>query len=265
MRKDGEIRWVESYSTRIDYEGSSAVQTLIVDVTDRIESEREVSSAKDRALLYLDIMGHDLTQQLQVILNSAALLKNSTEETRKESFLRVIADAVRRCSRMIEEAKSTEQLLSVPLQERSLGSAVGLCVEALSNRTDNVNFEMKIKVAESPIWADNYLELLLTQLLVNAVEHNPKSDKRVWVELAETDTEYVVTVADNGRGIPDSVKEGLFDMSRRYGGLGLHTANQIAEKYHGSIEVLDRVPGDHSQGAEFRIRLPKHFRPKGSE
>lgn len=262
VRKDGELRWVESYSTKIDYEGSSAVQTLTVDITDRVQSEHELSSAKDRALLYLDIMGHDLAQQLQVILNSAALLKNATDESQKESFLRVIGDAVRRCSRMIEEAKSTEQLQSVPLRRRSLGAAVGLCVEALSDRTDNVNFEMKIKVVDSAVWADEYLEFLLTQVIVNAIEHNPGDDKRVWVELSETDTGYTVSIADNGKGIPDSVKKGLLDMSRRFGGLGLHTANQIAEKYRGRIEIQDRVKGDHTQGTEFRIWLPKYSEVK---
>ncbi len=257
VRKDGVVRWVESFSTRIDYEGSPAVQTLFVDVTDRTEAERELGIAKDRALLYLDIMGHDLAQQLQVILNSAALLRTATEDSQKDSFLRIIGDAVRRCSRMIEEAKSTEQLLSVPLQRRSLGAAVGLCVEALSNRTEDVNFEMKIKVVDSDVFADEYLELLLTQIIINAIEHNPNANKRVWVELSETAGGYVVSVADNGPGIPDSLKASLFDMSRRFGGLGLHTVSQIVEKYRGKVEIRDRVSGDSAKGADFRVFLPR--------
>jgi signal transduction histidine kinase len=68
---------------------------------------------------------------------------------------------------------------------------------------------------------------------------------------------YEVSIADNGIGIPDAVKASLFDTSRRFGGLGLHTARYIVEKYNGRIEVHDRVNGNPGQGAEFRIWIPK--------
>ncbi|NHI89750.1 MAG: PAS domain S-box protein, partial [Candidatus Thorarchaeota archaeon] len=55
IQKDGEIRWVESYTSRVEYAGTSAIQTVIMDITDRREGERELRVAKDRALLYLDL------------------------------------------------------------------------------------------------------------------------------------------------------------------------------------------------------------------
>ena len=110
IRKSGDIRWVESFTSRVEYGGTSAIQTVIVDITERRESERELRVAKDRALLYLDLMGHDLTQQLQVILNSAALMNSAVDETNKDSFMKVIGEAVRRSSRIIEEAKATDGL-----------------------------------------------------------------------------------------------------------------------------------------------------------
>ena len=93
--------------------------------------------------------------------------------------------------------------------------------------------------------------------MMNAIEHNPNVEKKVWVDLKEDETGYIVSIADNGKGIPDAVKAGLFDTSRRFGGLGLHTANYIVEKYNGRIEVHDRVRGDSTQGAEFQIWIPK--------
>ncbi|MFW9965846.1 MAG: hypothetical protein ACFFEA_01705 [Candidatus Thorarchaeota archaeon] len=50
-----------------------------------------------------------------------------------------------------------------------------------------------------------------------------------------------------------------FDQERRYGGLGLHQAKRILAKYGGVIEVSDRVPGDYSKGALFRLWFPKHI------
>jgi PAS domain S-box-containing protein len=257
IRKGGEIRWVESFTSRVEYGGTSAVQTVIVDITDRREGERELRVAKDRALLYLDLMGHDLAQQLQVILNSAALMNSAVDETNKDSFMKVIGDSVRRCARIIEEAKATEQLLSLPIRERKLDEAIDITINALLKSSEFINFESSVSTKIAIIEADDFLELLLSNILMNAIEHNPKKDKKVWVNLSEVDEGYIVSIADNGKGVPDALKGGLFDTSRRFGGLGLHTAQFIVEKYNGYIEVVDRVPGDYSQGAEFRIWFPK--------
>jgi PAS domain S-box-containing protein len=257
IRKDGKIRWVESFTSRVEYSGTQAVQTVIIDITERRDSERGLRVATDRALLYLDLMGHDLTQQLQVILNSAALMENAVEEANKESFMRIIADSIRRCARIIEEAKATEQLLTTPMRERKLDEALEGIIKAYSSQSENVDFESSISVQNALIEADDFLELLISNIMMNAIEHNPKEDKTVWVKLTEDDMEYIVSIADNGSGIPDTVKASLFDSSRRFGGLGLHTAHYIVEKYNGRIEVHDRVIGDPGQGAEFRIWIPK--------
>jgi PAS domain S-box-containing protein len=257
IRKSGEIRWVESFTSSVEYGGTSAVQTVIVDITDRRDSERELRVAKDRALLYLDLMGHDLTQQLQVILNSAALMLSAVDESNKESFMKVIGDSVRRCARIIEEAKATEQLLSIPMRERNLDEAIEGTIKALAKSSESISFETFFSAKDVIIEADDFLELLLSNIMMNAIEHNPSKEKKVWIELSEVEFGYIISIADNGKGIPDAVKANLFNTSRRFGGLGLHTAHYIVEKYNGRIEVHDRIIGDSTQGAEFRIWIPK--------
>jgi PAS domain S-box-containing protein len=257
VRKNGEIRWVESYSSQVEYDGHPAIQTVIVDITGQRQSERELRSAKDRALLYLDLMGHDIAQQLQVILNSAALMYSATDESVKNSFYKVITDAIKRCSRIIQEANSTEQLLSVPLIERSLTQAVTTCIDAMSH-SENITFDTFIVGGDARIMADEYLELLISNILMNSVEHNVKERKKVWIRVERTGLEYMLSISDDGPGIPDATKAGIFDMSRRFGGLGLHTVNHLVEKYGGRIQLLDRVPGNYSQGLEVRIWFPEY-------
>ncbi|MGY5873609.1 MAG: PAS domain-containing sensor histidine kinase, partial [Candidatus Thorarchaeota archaeon] len=256
VRKNGEIRWVESYTSQVDYGGVPAVQTVIVDITNRRQTERELRSAKDRALLYLDLMGHDLAQQLQVILNSSALMRGATDDTRKDMFYEIINDAVKRCSRIIEEAKSTEQLLSGSLIERSLIQALTTCIAAMGSMS-SVRFVNSMIDGEALILADEYLELLISNILMNAVEHNPKEQQKVWVTVEDDGSDYIVSICDDGPGMQDTTKLGIFDMTRRFGGLGLHTANHLAEKYHGKISIGNRVPGNHNEGLCVKIQLPK--------
>jgi len=257
LRPNGEVRWVESYASTIEYGGEPAVQTVTVDVTDRHVAESEVRSAKDRATLYLDLMSHDIRNQMQVILSGAALLRDSFDDETKSSFFDVITHAVQKCSRMIEEVRATEQLIQVPLSAKNLSVSLEKCIDAFAGRSESAKFVTRYDVVDAWVMADEYLELLIMNVLLNAVEHNPKPVKRVWAVLSQEEGSYVITIADNGPGIPDSGKGVLLDKARRFGGLGLHQSNQIAEKYGGRIEVADRIKGDYSQGAEFRIVIPR--------
>lgn len=259
LRKDGEIRWAENFTNRVEYEGTPAIQTVFVDVTHAKKAEKDVRAAKDRAHLYQDLMGHDITNQLQVILNSATLMRSATEDTIKNSFLDIIEESVGRCARLIGEARATERLMLIPMEERSLNLATAGCIRAISSRV-KAEFDTSFRAQDAVVSADEYLELLISNLLMNAVEHNPREDKRVWVKLEEQEDAFILSIADNGPGITDASKAGIFDMSRRFGGLGLHQSKQITDKYGGEIQIVDRVAGDYSKGAEFKIRFPRQRR-----
>ena len=94
-------------------------------------------------------------------------------------------------------------------------------------------------------------------LLSNAAKYNEKDQKKIWVGLIESDGGYTVTVADDGSGISDAMKQNQLNPERRSGGVSIHQCVQITKKYRGKLEILDRVDGDYSQGAKFRIWLPK--------
>ena len=258
IRKDGETRWVESFTTQIEFNEIASTQIVFVDITDRRRAEREVTTEKDRATLYLDLMGHDIRNQLQVILNSATLLRTATDDGTRNSFLGVLEESVQRCSRLIEEVRATEFLLHTPPSEKSLTESMATCISALSGRSHSAKFFTTFKPEQAMVNADDFLELLLSNILMNAIEHNPKIEKKVWVTIDEDQDGYTISIGDNGPGITDSVKAGLFDMARRFGGVGLHQSHQIIDKYGGTIEVVDRVEGKPSEGAEFRLWFPRH-------
>jgi len=68
---------------------------------------------------------------------------------------------------------------------------------------------------------------------------------------------------DRGRGIPDDRKRTVFERFATGAtgvkgfGLGLSIVGTIVEKFQGRIWVEDRVRGDFSKGAVFKVMLPK--------
>jgi signal transduction histidine kinase len=111
---------------------------------------------------------------------------------------------------------------------------------------------------QAEVWADDLLSEIFANLIGNAVTFGgPDAAITIRVEdFPEEEHTVVVSVEDTGPGIPDGMKEGLFDRSRGCGeGLGLYIAGMLAARYGGRIWVEDRVPAYQENGAAFRFTL----------
>lgn len=109
-------------------------------------------------------------------------------------------------------------------------------------------------------WGDpGQLERVFKHLLVNAVRHNLPGVK-VAVCLEATPTELRVSISDNGKGIPESQRERLFDLALGAGaerqltgiGVGLCLCQQIVSAHGGKIGVESKV----GEGSRFWFTLP---------
>jgi len=103
-------------------------------------------------------------------------------------------------------------------------------------------------------------------VIENAVKHvaEDKVQLAITVSGAASDPAgfWEISVADNGPGVPDEMKEKIFDRYSKIGaekgmGLGLSLARAITEKFGGSIWVENRAPGKPAGGSVFKIAIPK--------
>ena len=258
FQKDGDMQWLEVFGRKVDFEGKSALQLIAMNATERINAEKGIETQKERAMLYLDLMRHDFRNQLQIILGSSMVLEERIKDSDNRRILDQVIDAVERCQRMISKAKVTEPLMSVPLRPIKLAPILESVVMAQMDMNPDVEIAITLKDADAIVDADKFVEQLFSNLIENAIEHNPRKERYVWVTLRKKSEGYEVVVADNGLGISESLKKEIFDVARRYGGIGLHQAKQICEKYGGTIGVRDRVPEKPDQGVEFIVWIPKN-------
>ncbi|MBN9429579.1 MAG: HAMP domain-containing histidine kinase [Burkholderiales bacterium] len=109
-----------------------------------------------------------------------------------------------------------------------------------------------------PVHADlGMIERVLSNLLDNALRYTPEGG-HIEIALAASDDSLDVTIGDTGPGIPQELREGLFQRpftvggARRDGGLGLRIVHRILE-LHGREIILLETSG---QGARFGFSLP---------
>ncbi|MHA1863615.1 MAG: MASE3 domain-containing protein [Candidatus Thorarchaeota archaeon] len=223
------------------------------------KTEAKIKAAADTALLYLDLLGHDMRNHLQAIGMSGDILKAMSKDAATDITLEIIYESVRESCKLIDKVQNTRGLITSPLYDVSLLDSLKTAIEIIQCNYEDVIIDVKSDTENAIVSADEFLVRLLVNVMENGVEHNTNKERRLCVKLGDDNEGFVISIADNGVGIPDSKKESLFDPLRRFGGLGVHQALQIVGKYNGHMSVHDRVMGDSIKGTEFLIWLPKSF------
>ena len=126
-------------------------------------------------------------------------------------------------------------------------------------RSDDIRIEVSATNAPADVWMDpRLMELAMSNLLVNATKY---ADGAVRCTLAGHDDGYVLSVEDDGRGIPEAQRDEVFkafariddSRNRKTGGygLGLAVVARVAELHGGAADVR---ASDELGGACFSIR-----------
>jgi signal transduction histidine kinase len=229
---------------------------LIPQVLKHRDDEVQLATERNLALLYLDLLGHDIRNNLQVISMSASLLTEVAENVVATGMLDNIQESVEKCNTIILKVKTTSDLPSSTLKKVSLRKIVTERCESFARENSQVVISNEILTDNAVIMGNEYIEHLLDNLLENAIEHNPRNEKFVWIKMTPNESGYTLSIADNGSGIPEDKRNTLFDMTERYGGIGLHQSKHIVEKLGGHIEIGERIEGDYTKGAVFQIFFP---------
>lgn len=107
------------------------------------------------------------------------------------------------------------------------------------------------------------LDLVLRNLIDNAVKYHDRSDGRIRVIARDAPGHLVVDVVDDGPGIPKEWHQAIFDPFKRIddeaspesSGLGLALVKRTLEAEGGKIEVISDPPT--TRGTTFRVTWPK--------
>ncbi|MFZ0911786.1 MAG: ATP-binding protein [Candidatus Korobacteraceae bacterium] len=122
--------------------------------------------------------------------------------------------------------------------------------------TKHINVELEIKDAIPPAEHDpNQINQVLLNLLLNAIQSMDKPGV-IRVSLESDEDDVLITVADEGKGIPPEHLPNIFRpffTTKGHGtGLGLSLARRMVEAHGGHIDVTSVV----GKGTEFQVRLP---------
>ncbi len=241
-----------------------------------LERDRMAVSAADARLraeteqvrsTLLSGVSHDLKTPLAAIAGASSTLLqlDPTATGARRELLDTIADEAARLNRLLENILQIARLdagaVAPNKQWHVLEDIIGSTLRRTQPLLDGHRVEVRLPSEMSLLFVDGLLiEQVFTNLLENAARYTP-TGSHIVISAATQAREFVLTVADNGPGLPPGSADRIFDRfyrgatgpdAGRGSGLGLAICRAIVHLHGGTIQATNRPQG----GAEFTIRLP---------
>ncbi|UUM62214.1 cell wall metabolism sensor histidine kinase VicK [Streptococcus suis] len=243
----------------------SGLVIVLHDMTEQAKEERE-------RRLFVSNVSHELRTPLTSVKSYLeALDEGAITETVAPRFVKVSLDETNRMMRMITD------LLSLSRFDNQVGELnlelinFTAFVTFILNRFDQMKNSDSEKVYAivrdyqiSPIWIEidtDKMTQVLDNILNNAIKYSPDGGK-ITFSMKTTDSQLIVSISDQGLGIPKADLPKIFDRfyrvdkarSRSQGGtgLGLAIAKEIVKQHKGFIWAKS----EYGHGSTFTIVLP---------
>lgn len=210
-------------------------------------------------------VAHELNTPLGSIQGYAQLLSRGTDGQGKQAeYARIIAEETKRCSRIVQD------LLNYAREDPCTGATCEVnqlireLIETFLNcRMKRYKIEIRLDLADTPLVVEGscgQLDIVFSNLIMNAIHALDGIERpAIVIDTRSEDNYVVVGVADNGPGVPPTLRSRIFDpffTTKQVGqgsGLGLAISQAILAKRGGYIAY----DNGHSGGARFRVKLPR--------
>lgn len=244
--REDEIRWIESHGLTTFYAKETKKQArgvvgIVRDITDSIIAERKLrGSLKEKDVLLKEIY-HRVKNNMQIIASLLSLQIEHVDEEHSKEILRDSQSRVKTMAMIHEKLYLSSDLSHINFKSyvdnliSNILYTYGVNKERikLNLDVDNVNLNMETAIP---------IGLIINELVVNSIKYAfPDRSGKITIKLKEDTGNYVLTVGDNGVGLPggldlDSLKS-----------LGLVLVTNLVEQIDGKLTMKNQ------NGTMFRV------------
>ena len=271
MMPDQREKWVCLSAHLFEEAGAAYIGGYVEDMTKQKSYADVLQKYAAKKNSTLEVLSHDLAAPFANIQGMVDLLEQHMpeESTEIKQLMYFIKQDAQRGSDMIRDFVNNEFLessqVSLQKERMDITAKIGEVMDSYIERHSRVAKQFKLVIPEKPIFMyidQNKLMQVINNLVSNSIKFT-QDNGEITVTVEDRDGLTLISVADNGIGIPEDLQPYLFDKftkARRKGirgeksvGMGMSIIRNIVELHGGSIWFESR----ENAGATFFIELPQ--------
>lgn len=271
--KNGSWRWILDRGQVVERDAEARPLRAIgthSDVTARHEAEVALQEADRRKDEFLATLAHELRNPLAPISNGLHILQRPgidgvTVDKIHKMMDRQIKHMVRLVDDLMEVSRITRGKIELRKERIDLAEVLQSAIETSRPVINAARHRLDVELSAEPLFLDAD-KVRLTQVIANLLNNAAKythEGGRIWLSTRRDESNALISVRDNGMGIPADMLPKVFDLFTQVGrtyhrsqgglGIGLTLVRHLVALHGGSVEANSEGVG---KGSEFAVRLP---------
>jgi signal transduction histidine kinase len=244
-----------TFAQRVARLGDGVI-VFLTDVTEQRRMEAELRS-------YADVVAHDLREPITGMAALVAMLERRSGEPPSPEVLSLLRASTERARELIDGALTYARAGELRREPVALARLVAEVADDLRPRLEEAGATLDVGPLPEIDGDPHQLRRVVQNLIANAVKFRGAAPLRVEVSAFADGEHWVLTVRDNGVGVPAEHATRIFGMFARVApaddgaGIGLAVCRRVVEAHGGRIWVEAPDGG----GSAFRFTLPRGRRP----
>ncbi len=254
-----------TFTIKDNREKVQKILLMIIDVTDQRSTERQM--LQDNKMIAIGQLAagiaHEIRNPLGLIRNYCYVLKNidQTDTVTRDEAIKVIEKSVDKSGRIIENLLNFSRMTSNKKEVVNLYVQISNVIDLQRNWLDarGIDIYYRFTGTHDAVVNTEAIELILINLISNAADAISGQQGKIEVSCLHKEKRHIVlTIRDNGEGIPPEIKEDIFNpffttkQKREGNGLGLYIVYNEVSKMGGDLQLDSEV----GAGSVFTITIP---------
>ncbi len=235
------------------------VLTQLIEKRKELEQKNtDLARANQELEEFTSIVSHDLKSPLRVITSKA----NEIQQIQNSPHVDQILQQSDRMSSMLDDLfeyshihRRSEKILPTNIQN-IIQNIIPTIANSSNSKFQHQTLDVTLEIPVAPF------DLIMRNLIENAIRHNKNDTGTIILELNEMETEWHFSITDDGPGIPLELQTKIFQpfqtgySSETGNGIGLALVKKMVDLHGGNI-WLESNP-DKNVGAKFMFTWPKY-------
>ncbi len=268
-KKNEEITLAKSELDKVNEELKNIntnLENIVKERTHKLQIvNRQLTHANDELDKFIYRASHDLKGPIARLLGLSMIAKMDKSEHNIDDYIDLMQSNAFNMNRVINKLTNVHHInkRKKELKKVDLPIFVHEIKQKLSKHLDVKALDIRISQARgTELYTDPVLlMIILENLIENAILFRRKRKTIVELDLQSKGDQYILTVKDDGIGIPKDQQNKIFEMffrasEKSYGnGLGLYLVNKAVKKLHGNI----RIESTENEFTSFTISFPREL------